>query len=89
MFRRATTVRTWPEGPHEWSGTIETYHWLEVKKDVWIGTNRLCESKDEAIEMQNQTGYGKRKTKCLQIGAATRWLQMTADSGTLEIFDPA
>jgi len=89
MFRRATSVRTWPEGKFEWSGTTQTFHWLEVKQDVWIGTNRLCESEDEAIEIQNQTGYGKRKTKALQIGAATRFLQQTSDPDTLEIFDPA
>ena len=89
MFRRATMQRTWPEGEFDWSGTTETYHWLEVKPDVWMGTNRLCENEAEAIEIQNETGYGERKTKTLAIGCATRYLQLTADPNTLKIFDPA
>ena len=89
MFRRATMQRTWPKGQHEWSGTTETFHWLEVEPDLWIGTNRICESEVEAKDMQEYCGYGERKTKTRSMLAHTRYLRQTADSETLEIFDPA
>jgi len=89
MFRRATSVRTWPKGPHEWSGTTETYHWLEVSKDGFIGTSRLCESEAEAIEMQNYCGYGNRKRKTRSMLCSLGYIRMQADEDTFELFDPA
>jgi len=83
MFRRATCQRTWPE-----TGT-EDYCWLEIGPDHWVGTNRLCESEDEAVEMQNQTGHGERKIGSLAITATLGWIRQTADPGTVEVFDPA
>jgi hypothetical protein len=82
MFRRATCQRTWPE-----TG-CETYHWLEIAPDSWVGTNRLCESEDEAKEMQNQCGYGERQTGKLAITATLGWIRLTADPDTVEVFDP-
>jgi len=89
IFRRAISVRTWPESKFEWSGTTETYHWLEVIPDGFIGTNRLCESKDEAIEMQNSTGHGERKTGSMAMTATLGYIRMTSNQGTVEVFDPA
>lgn len=89
MFRRATMQRTWPEGQHEWSGTTETFHWLEIKPDLWIGTSRLCENEGEAKDMQKYCGYSERKTKTLSMLTHTSYLKLTSDQDTLEIFDPA
>jgi len=89
MFRRTTSVRTWPEGEFEWSGTTETYHWLEISPDGFVGTNRLCESEDEAIEIQNECGYGERRTKMKSLLAGLRYIGQTANPGTVEVFDPA
>ena len=92
MFRRATSTRTWPEG-------AESYCWLEIKPDSFVGTSRLCESEDEAIEMQNQCGHGEpqeyktdkdgRKYRTMSITATLGWIRQTSDPNTVKVLDPA
>jgi len=99
MFRRATSVRTWPKGEFDWSGTTETYHWLEVQEDRWVGTSRLCENEEEAVQMQKETGHAKpqeyktdkdgRKYRTMQITMDLGYIRQTSDPDTVEVFDPA
>ncbi len=81
MFRRATCQMTI-------AGKSETFYFLEVTPDGFIGTNRLCKTKDEAIMMQNEVGHGDEPKNFMQMTLATRYLRMTSDPETLEIFDP-
>jgi len=80
MFRRAIAKGTF-------DGQPETFYFVEVNDDSWIGTNRLCASEDEAREIKESTGHGKRKTGSMQLTMATRYLRMTSDE--LEILEPA
>lgn len=82
LFRRATTTKVWEKGDEP-----ETYYWLEVRPDGWIETTRLGKSREEAIAMQNESGYGDEKTKSFYITTTTGCLRMESDS--LNILNPA
>ncbi len=79
-FRIAETKRTWEEHSH-----TETYHWLELKPDLWTGTNRPCETREEAMELLEKSGHGAKQTGSLEMLAHTRFLKTTADPGTFKI----
>lgn len=79
-FRIAEVKRTWDEGKD-----AETHYWLELKPDLWTETNRPCESREEAVEMLEQSGYGERQTKTLHMLAHTRYLRMTSDRDTFKV----
>jgi len=81
MFRRASCQMTIANKP-------ETFYFLEVRENGFIGTNRLCETVDEAIHMQNETGHGENHKGPMHMTLALRYLRMTSDPDTLELFDP-
>ena len=81
MFRLLSCQMTIADKP-------ETFYFLEVKPDGFVGTNRLCETMDEAIYMQNEVGHGDDPSGLLHMTLSSRFLRMNSDRDTLEIFDP-
>ena len=74
-----------------WVGTTETYYWLEVEPDLWLGTSRLAETIEDVDEFmqllkkQETTKGDGQRTYAMRCAAS--FLETTSDS--LRILDPA
>lgn len=81
MFRRAECQVAFGDDKPE------TFYLLEVRPNGFINTNRLCETMEEAINLQNEVGHGSEPKGSQVITFAERYLRMTSVPGTLKIID--
>ena len=83
MFRRAIV-----QGTYE--GKPETFYFLEVKEDAWVGTNRLAENREESEWLAAESGHFKNgviEVKTLMMTMNERFIRQNNDD--VEILDPA